>query len=151
MAKIGVSFRIDVLKLDKARFYVGAKGTYLDVTGFIDLDEKDQYGNNGFITQDCSKEERAQGLKMPILGNSKIFFTDAQQAPMGHHTPPMAAPQRPAPQMAPQAPQQQAPHVMPLTPQQLAVQQAQAQQQAPQPQTDCQNQNQDIDNSGIPF
>lgn len=79
--KIAVSISIDVTKIDKARLVKGAKGTYLDMTGFIDLDEADQYGNNGMITQTVSKEEKAAGVRGPILGNSKVFWRDDQQAP----------------------------------------------------------------------
>ena len=61
MAKVGVSLKIDVTKIDKARLFKGQKGTYLDATVFIDLCEADQYGNHGMITQDVSKEERQQG------------------------------------------------------------------------------------------
>ena len=80
--KIGLSVRIDVTKIDKARLYAGAKGTYLDLTTFVDTEEKDQYENNGFISQSVDKEEREQGVQTPILGNVKVFFTDgAQSAP----------------------------------------------------------------------
>jgi len=80
--KIGLSVRIDVTKIDKARLYAGAKGTYLDLTTFVDTDQKDQYENNGFISQSVDKEEREQGVQTPILGNVKVFFTDgAQSAP----------------------------------------------------------------------
>ena len=81
MAKIGVSLKIDVSKIDKARLFKGQKGTYLDATAFIDLDQLDQYGNSGMITQDVSKEEKQQGVKGNILGNSKVFWSDGQQAP----------------------------------------------------------------------
>ena len=77
MAKVGLNVRIDVTKLDKSRFYKGAKGTYLDLTTFIDLENKDQYDNNGFITQSQSKEEREAGnTQMPILGNVRVFYSD---------------------------------------------------------------------------
>ena len=80
--KIGLSVRIDVKKIDKARLYAGAKGTYLDLTTFVDTDQQDQYENNGFISQSVDKEEREQGVQTPILGNVKVFFTDgAQSAP----------------------------------------------------------------------
>tara|TARA_R110000824_G_scaffold179451_1_gene359659 strand:- start:660 stop:977 length:318 start_codon:yes stop_codon:yes gene_type:complete len=72
--KVGISVRIDVTKIDKARLYKGAKGTYLDLTTFVDTDQKDQYENNGFISQSVDKEEREQGVKTPILGNVKVFF-----------------------------------------------------------------------------
>ena len=81
MSKIGVSLRIDVSKIDKERLYKGQKGVYLDATAFIDLDELDQYGNSGMITQDVSKEERDAGTKGAILGNSKVFWSDRQGAP----------------------------------------------------------------------
>ena len=80
--KIGLSLRIDCTKIDKARLYAGAKGTYLDLTTFVDTDQQDQYENNGFISQSVDKEEREQGVQTPILGNVKVFFTDgAQSAP----------------------------------------------------------------------
>jgi hypothetical protein len=34
-------------------------------------DDKDQYGNDGFVSQSVTKEERENGVKMPILGNAK--------------------------------------------------------------------------------
>lgn len=74
MAKYGVSLKIDVSKIDKARLFKGAKGTYLDATVFIDEGEQDQYGNNGMITQDVSKEERDNKVQGAILGNCKVFW-----------------------------------------------------------------------------
>lgn len=88
--KIGLSVKIDVTKIDKKRLYEGKKGTYLDLTTFINTDETNEYGDHGFISQSLDKEEREQGLQTPILGNVKVFYTD--QAPQ--------APQ--APQQAPQ-------------------------------------------------
>ena len=74
MATVGISLRIDVTKIDKDRLYKGQKGQYLDLTTFVNLDEKDQYDNNGFISQSVSKEERDAGVKTPILGNVKVFY-----------------------------------------------------------------------------
>ena len=101
--KIGVSLKIDVSKIDKARLYKGQKGTYLDATVFIDSSELDQYGNSGMITQDVSKEEKAQNVKGAILGNCKVFWNDAQQQQGGYQQP--AQQQRPQ-QSAPQPSQQ---------------------------------------------
>ncbi len=81
MAKIGVSLKIDVTKIDKARLFKGAKGTYLDATVFVDVDDLDQYGNSGMITQDVTKGERDSGVKGNILGNCKVFYKDQSQAP----------------------------------------------------------------------
>jgi hypothetical protein len=81
MSKVGVSLKLDVTKMDKARFFAGAKGTYCDCTVFIDLDELDQYGQSGMITQDVSKEEREQKVQGNILGNAKVFWSDTGSAP----------------------------------------------------------------------
>ena len=75
MAKIGISVKIDVKKLDKARFFAAQSGaTYVDLTMFLDPDNEGQYGDHGFVTQSTSKEEREQGVQMPIVGNGKIFY-----------------------------------------------------------------------------
>ncbi len=76
--KVGIELRIDVTKIDKARIYEGQKGKYLTMTAFVDLDTKDQYGNNGMITH--KKEENEQG-NTPILGNTKVFWSDKQAPP----------------------------------------------------------------------
>tara|TARA_R110000868_G_C10972546_1_gene770389 strand:+ start:30658 stop:30984 length:327 start_codon:yes stop_codon:yes gene_type:complete len=89
--KIGVSVKIDVTKIDKARLFKGAKGTYLDLTTFIDIDNLDQYDNSGFISQSVTKEERDQGVQGAILGNVKVFYRDQ----------PQQAPQQSAPKGAP--------------------------------------------------
>jgi len=73
----GITGRIDVKKIDKARLYAGEKGTYFNFTFFLN-DEADKYGNNGFITQEMTKEEKDNGVKMPILGNVKIFYREQQ-------------------------------------------------------------------------
>ena len=74
--KVGLNVRINVQNIDKSRLYKGAKGTYLDLTTFVDVDNKDQYDNNGFIGQSLTKEEREAGQKMNILGNVNVFYTD---------------------------------------------------------------------------
>lgn len=107
--KIGVSIKIDVTKIEKARLFKGEKGTYLDLTTFIDTADVDQYGNHGFISQSVTKEEREQQVKTPILGNVKVFYRDGQQgAPQqqadyrGH-----TGSNQPNPTYAPAAPPQQ--------------------------------------------
>ena len=76
--KVGLSVRIDVTKIDKSRLYKGTKGTYLDLTTFVDTDQQDQYENNGFISQSVTKEERDAKVQTPILGNVKVIYTDGQ-------------------------------------------------------------------------
>lgn len=73
--KIGVSLKIDVSKIDKALLFKGAKGVYLDAKVFIDIDQKDQYDNNGMITQEVGQGQD-QGA---ILGNCKVFWNDSGQ------------------------------------------------------------------------
>jgi len=82
--KLGISIKLDVTKIDKSRIFEGQKGKYIDLTTFIDLDNLDQYGNNGFISQSVSKEERAAQVTTPILGNCKVFFNDSGQAQQAH-------------------------------------------------------------------
>ena len=107
--KIGVSLKINCSQIDKARLFAGQKGQYLDATVFIDVDQLDQYGNSGMITQDVTKDEKAQGVKGNILGNCKVFWNDSgQQAPQQQQR---QAPQ--APQYQQQAPQQQRPQQAP--------------------------------------
>ena len=96
--KIGVSFKIDVTKIDKSRLFKGAKGTYLDLTGFIDMDNPGEHGDHGFLTQSPTKEERAQKVQMPILGNSKVFWKDGQQQAHNNGMQQAQQAQQPAPE-----------------------------------------------------
>ena len=103
MAKVGVSIKLDVTKIDKQRLFSGQKGTYLDATVFIDIDELDQYGNSGMITQDVSKEEKQNGVKGNILGNVKVFWKDSGSAPQQQQQQGgWGQPQQPAQQAQPQ-------------------------------------------------
>jgi hypothetical protein len=70
--KIGVEISIDVTKIDKARLFKGKKGTYLTMTTFVDVDNKDQYDNNGMVTHKKNEGESTA----PILGNVKVFWSD---------------------------------------------------------------------------
>lgn len=91
--KIGVNLKIDVTKIDKSKLFKGKNGNmYLDAQVFIDLDEQDQYGNNGMITQAVTKEEREAGTRGAILGNARKFWGD-----IGGSAPQQAAPVKSAP------------------------------------------------------
>lgn len=72
--KIGVDLKIDVSKIEKERLFEGKKGKYLTMTTFVDIDQQDQYGNNGMITHKRNKDEKTT----PILGNCKVFWSDSQ-------------------------------------------------------------------------
>ena len=78
--KLGVTVKIDVSKIDKSRLFKGEKGTYLDLTTFIDTEQADKYGNHGFIAQSTTKEEREAKVQTPILGNVKVFYKDESEA-----------------------------------------------------------------------
>lgn len=99
MAKIAVNLRIDLSKVDESKVFNGAKGRYLDATVFIDIDQADQYGNNGMITQSVTKDEKASGVKGNILGNCKVYWREGvqqapQQAPVPSYQQPAQQPAR---------------------------------------------------------
>ena len=73
--KIGVNVRIDVTKIDKAQLYQGKQGKYLNAVTFIDIDNKGEYGENGFISQDLGKDSDEKGA---ILGNVTVFWRDEE-------------------------------------------------------------------------
>jgi hypothetical protein len=77
---VGLNVRINVSKIDKSKLYKGEKGVYLNMTTFVDLDQEDEYGNNGFISMEQSKEQRDAGEQSVILGNVKKFWSDGATA-----------------------------------------------------------------------
>ncbi len=82
MPKPIISLKIDVKKIAKAHLFVGAKGTYLDIT----LMEKDgggvdEYGNAGFVSQSVTKEARERGERGPIIGNYRLIAQKKPAAP----------------------------------------------------------------------
>jgi hypothetical protein len=94
MSKIRVAVSIDVTKIDKARLYKGAKGTYCNTSILINLDEEDQYGNCGFIAESVSKEERESGTQGTILGNAKIIWREDSEGQPQRQQPQPHAQQR---------------------------------------------------------
>ena len=61
---------IDVTKIDKNKLIVGKKGTYCNLTIWID-DTPNQFGNDVSVQQSLSKEEREAGVAKIFLGNGK--------------------------------------------------------------------------------
>ena len=90
MATYGVNLKIDVSKIDKSKLFKGEKGTYLDLTAFINVDEQGQYGDNGMVTQNWKDQQKGEG---PILGNAKVFWRDdgQQSAPRQESQPQQTA------------------------------------------------------------
>ena len=74
--KIGLNISIDVTKIDKSRIKTHKNGgKYVSLTAFIDTDNVSRYGDNGTISQATSQEERQAGVKLPIVGNARVFYT----------------------------------------------------------------------------
>ena len=71
-----ITFSIDLTKVDKARIKEvqkkdGTTGKFLNLV-MMTNDTTDQYGNDGFIAESVSKEEKDAGKRGTILGNCKI-------------------------------------------------------------------------------
>jgi hypothetical protein len=70
-----INAKIDVLKIDKSLLFKGDKGTYLDLTIWIN-DKPDQFGNDISIEQRTKKDE-----KKIYLGNGKFYVKKEDQKP----------------------------------------------------------------------
>lgn len=68
-----IKLNLNLAKIDKSMIYISpkTKAKYLNLTVLL-REEPDQYGNDGFVVQDVSKEQKEAGNKGPILGNAKI-------------------------------------------------------------------------------
>jgi hypothetical protein len=86
-----IKYKIDVKKINKDHLYVGEKGTYLSGVFFENKNGPSQYGDDGFIVQDISKESRDAGEKGPIIGNWRRL-TPKAAAPKPEAQPAAAAP-----------------------------------------------------------
>ncbi len=63
-----------VINLDKARATKHANGkVYLNLEAKENRDGVDRYGNTHFIAEPTTRDERQEGLKLPIIGNGKVF------------------------------------------------------------------------------
>jgi hypothetical protein len=93
MASI-IKTSIDLNKIPKDKIYVGKKGKYLPVTITLN-DELDQFGNNGPIIVEQTKEEREAKADKVYLGNVKVVWTNGDNvaaAPREGQPQPAAAP-----------------------------------------------------------
>lgn len=63
-----IVLNVDVTKIDKSKLYKGKKGTYLEM---VLIDKPDDFGNDGFVAQGTTKEERESGVRGAIIGNWK--------------------------------------------------------------------------------
>ena len=74
MASI-IKASIDLNKIPKDKIYVGKKGKYLPITITLN-DELDQFGNQGPVVVEQSKEEREAKVAKTYLGNVKVVWTN---------------------------------------------------------------------------
>jgi hypothetical protein len=66
---------INLSAIDKSKIIEGKKGKYLPITITVN-DEPDQFGNQGPVTMDQSKEEREAKTPKQYLGNVKVVWTN---------------------------------------------------------------------------
>lgn len=72
-----IAVKIDVTKIDKSKLFAGKKGKYLDCV--LIPSPNDQYGNDFFVAQSVTKEEREAGTRGTILGNAKFVGGRSEQ------------------------------------------------------------------------
>ena len=66
---------INLTAIPKDRIITGKKGKYLPISISIN-DEPDQFGNNGPVIVDQTKEEREAKAAKTYLGNCKVVWTN---------------------------------------------------------------------------
>ena len=74
MASI-IKTSINLNEIPKDKIYVGKKGKYLPITITLN-DEVDQFGNQGPVVVEQTKEERDAKAEKTYLGNVKVVWTD---------------------------------------------------------------------------
>ena len=92
MASI-IKASIDVNKIPKDKIFIGKKGKYLPITITIN-DELDQFGNQGPVVVEQTKEERDAKAPKTYLGNVKVVWSNGQNVdPAPRDGAPVPAPQ----------------------------------------------------------
>ena len=91
MASI-IKTSINLNAIPKDRIIIGKKGKYLPIAITIN-DEPDQFGNQGPVIVDQTKEEREAKSAKTYLGNVKVVWTNGDNV--------AAAPRGDAPQSQP--------------------------------------------------
>ena len=94
MASI-IKASINLNEIPKEKIFIGKKGKYLPITITLN-DELDQFGNQGPVVVEQTKEERDAKVAKTYLGNVKIVWTNGTNvdtAPRDGDQAPAAAPQ----------------------------------------------------------
>ena len=89
---IKTSININIIPKDK--IYQGKKGKYLPITITLN-NEPDQFGNQGPVVVEQTKEERDAKAAKTYLGNVKVVWTNGQNvdvAPRDMNSAPASAP-----------------------------------------------------------
>jgi len=74
MASI-IKTSINLSEIPKDKIYVGKKGKYLPITITLN-DEVDQFGNQGPVVVEQTKEERESKEAKTYLGNARVIWTN---------------------------------------------------------------------------
>ena len=93
MASI-IKTSINLNNIPKDKIFVGKKGKYLPITITIN-DELDQFGNQGPVFVEQTKEERDAKAPKTYLGNVKVVWTNGDNvdvAPRDNQSAPAPAP-----------------------------------------------------------
>ena len=94
MASI-IKTSINLNETPKEKIFIGKKGKYLPITITLN-NEPDQFGNQGPVVVEQTKDERDAKAAKTYLGNVKVVWTDGNnvdRAPMdNNNSAPAAAP-----------------------------------------------------------
>ena len=93
MASI-IKTSINLNEIPKDKIYVGKKGKYLPITITLNND-LDQFGNQGPVVVEQTKEERDAKAAKTYLGNVKVVWTNGDNvdvAPRDNQSAPAPAP-----------------------------------------------------------
>lgn len=82
-----IKISINVTRITKERIKPGKNGKYIDLVLF---EKPDNYGNDGFVAEDVTKEEREAGTRGAIVGNWKTL--GGAKRPVSKPSPPKQPP-----------------------------------------------------------
>jgi hypothetical protein len=72
-----IKANINLNNIPKDKIYKGKKGNYLTIAITVN-DEPDQFGNQGPVIVDQTKEEREAKVEKTYLGNVKVVWTNGK-------------------------------------------------------------------------
>ncbi len=72
-----IKANINLNNIPKDKIYKGKKGNYLTLAITVN-DEPDQFGNQGPVIVDQTKEEREAKAEKTYLGNVKVVWTNGE-------------------------------------------------------------------------